>query len=67
MRNVVFNGNSFETFTDWQKVDKKTFNKICKLIEECKRTPYEGTGNPEALKHELSQPVQSKNNTKDNV
>ncbi len=54
MRNVVFNGDSFKVFTEWQRTDKKIFDKIYKLIEECRRTPYKGNGKPEALKHELS-------------
>jgi len=33
---------------------QKNINKIIKLIQEIQRTPFEGTGNPEALKYEKS-------------
>ncbi len=37
----------------WQQYDKKVLKKINSLIQEIKRTPYKGTGKPEALKYEL--------------
>ena len=33
--------------------DKKTFFKLADLIEEIRRTPFEGKGKPEPLKHGL--------------
>ncbi|MFT7426712.1 MAG: toxin YoeB, partial [Algoriphagus sp.] len=32
----------------------KVFKKINALIKECQRTPFEGIGKPEPLKHELA-------------
>lgn len=41
--------------THWQHPQfKKDLKRLNGLIEECTRTPYEGTGKPEALKHELT-------------
>ena len=37
----------------WQQTDKKKLKRINILIKEAVRTPFEGIGNPEALKHEL--------------
>jgi toxin YoeB len=37
----------------WFDTDKRTLGKILNLIKEVTRTPYEGSGNPEALKHHL--------------
>jgi toxin YoeB len=38
----------------WQKIDKKILKKINALIKEIQRTPFEGTGKPESLKHDLA-------------
>lgn len=37
----------------WQKTDKRKLTRINNLIKESLRTPFEGIGSPEALKHEL--------------
>ena len=54
MRDVIFKGNAFEDFNDWNKSDKSTYEKLVKLIEEAKRTPFHGTGKPEPLKHQFT-------------
>ena len=38
----------------WQEQDKKTLRKLNKLINEIERSPYDGIGKPEPLKHDLS-------------
>ncbi len=38
----------------WQNQDKKTLKRINKLINDVKRSPFEGIGKPEALKENLS-------------
>ncbi|TRX35512.1 Txe/YoeB family addiction module toxin [Flavobacterium sp. ZT3R18] len=38
-----------------QKINK-CFTKLKKLIKESARTPFEGTGKPEPLKHSLTGP-----------
>ena len=45
---------AFEEYLSWQKIDKKVFAWINKLIKEIKRTPFEGIGKPEPLKDNLS-------------
>ncbi len=37
----------------WQKTDRKKLNRINALIRESLRSPFEGIGNPEALRHDL--------------
>ncbi len=37
----------------WQITDKKKVKRINELIKQSMRTPFEGLGNPEPLKHEL--------------
>jgi toxin YoeB len=46
MRSRIWRGGS-STIAGWR-------SRIIKLIQEVQRTPYEGTGQPEQLKHELS-------------
>ena len=38
----------------WQGQDKKTLNRINKLIAETQRSPHEGIGKPEPLKANLA-------------
>ena len=50
---IKFAGDTFDEFFDWSKTDKKTFQRIPRLIEEYRRTPFEGIGEPEPLKGNL--------------
>lgn len=54
MPNLEFDINAFEDLEWWVSHDRKISLKIFKLIQEIQRTPYEGTGQPEALKYELA-------------
>lgn len=51
MKRITFEPDAFRDFTDWATDNKKTYNKICKLIESIYRTPFKGDGKPEPLKH----------------
>ena len=53
MRQVAFHAQAFEQYREWAARDRKLFERLTKLITEAGRTPFEGTGKPEALKHEL--------------
>lgn len=54
MRKVEFVGEAFDEFADWAKQDKKTYQRIVRLITECRRTPFDGIGKPKLLKANLS-------------
>ena len=54
MREFHFSALAFEQYNDWQLENKQVFNKLKKLLKESSRTPFEGSGNPEPLKHEYS-------------
>lgn len=54
MKNLEFDTNAFEDLAWWVEHDRKMALKIIKLIQEVQRTPYEGTGQPEQLKHDLA-------------
>ena len=51
---LVFLDQAWEDYLHWQKTDKRVLKKINELIKDISRHPFEGIGNPEALKHELS-------------
>ena len=45
--------HAWEEYLFWQQNDPKTLNRINELLKECTRTPFQGTGKPEALKGDL--------------
>ncbi|WP_320019481.1 Txe/YoeB family addiction module toxin [Labilibaculum manganireducens] len=47
----IFVDESWEDYLYWQKVDKKMVKKINDLLKDISRTPFDGKGKPEALKH----------------
>lgn len=51
---MEFDPNAFEDLAWWVKNDRKKALKIIKLIEEIQRDPFQGSGKPDKLKHELS-------------
>lgn len=53
-RNLEFDPAGFEDFAWWVENDRKKALKIIRLIKDIQRNPFEGTGQPEKLKHELS-------------
>ena len=54
MNALEFDPNAFEDLAWWIEHDRSKALKIVKLIREVERTPFEGTGQPEALKHDLA-------------
>lgn len=53
-RTIEWTMHAWEDYLYWQRQDRKTLKRINNLIKECQRTPFEGTGKPEALKANLS-------------
>ncbi len=43
--------HAWDDYLYWQKIDKKILKRINLLIENIKRQPFVGSGNPEPLKH----------------
>lgn len=52
--NLIFSSNAWDDYLYWQKTDKKILKRINQLIKDIKRSPYEGIGKPEPLKHGLA-------------
>ena len=53
MKKIIFHKDSFEDFTNWAIINKNIFKRIAELLKDILRTPFEGKGKPEALKHNL--------------
>jgi toxin YoeB len=51
---LIFSENAWDDYLFWQTTDKETLRRINTLIKEIQRSPYEGIGKPEPLKHKLS-------------
>jgi len=51
---ILFLENGWQDYLYWQQNDKAMLRKINALIKEIERTPLEGSGKPEPLKHNLS-------------
>lgn len=52
--NLIFSDNAWDDYLFWQKTDMKMVKRINALIKNVQRTPFEGIGKPEPLKHALS-------------
>jgi len=50
---VLWHEDAWKEFEYWLDKDLIKAKKVRKLIHEIQRTPYEGIGKPEALKHSL--------------
>ena len=51
---LLWEDRAWEDYLYWQTQDKKTLKRINALINEIKRTPFEGIGKPEPLRGMLS-------------
>lgn len=51
---IIFMNDAWEDYLHWQQADKAMLRKINGLIKEISRTPFQGTGKPEALRENLS-------------
>ena len=51
---LIFSEHAWDDYIYWQKADKKILKRINQLIRGIQRTPYEGIGKPEPLRHGLS-------------
>jgi len=51
---LLFSTRAWEDYLYWQETDRKTVKKINELIKDIARSPFQGLGKPEPLKHALS-------------
>ena len=53
-RQLAWTDEAWSDYVYWKSQDKKTLKRINKLIDDSKRSPFEGIGKPEPLKENLS-------------
>jgi toxin YoeB len=53
-RLLSWTAEAWDDYVYWQTQNKKTLKRINKLINDAKRSPFEGIGKPEPLKENLS-------------
>lgn len=51
---IVFSSQAWDDYLVWQRTDRKVLKRINDLIREIVRTPFEGVGKPEPLRHALA-------------
>lgn len=51
---LIFSDHAWNDYLHWQKTDKKILKRINILIKDVRRSPFQGIGKPEPLKHALS-------------
>ncbi|HRO11311.1 Txe/YoeB family addiction module toxin [Amaricoccus sp.] len=51
---LVFDPAGWDDYLHWQATDKTMLRKLNRLIEECLRHPFGGTGKPEPLRGDLA-------------
>jgi toxin YoeB len=51
---ICFRERAWADYIFWQQNDKKVLRRINALIKDIQRSPFEGLGKPEPLKHQLS-------------
>ena len=51
---LIFSQHAWNDYLYWQRTDKKVAKRINALIQDIQRSPFEGIGKPEPLKHGLS-------------
>ncbi|MDT8388860.1 MAG: Txe/YoeB family addiction module toxin [Thiogranum sp.] len=51
---LIFSEHAWNDYLYWQTTDKNILKRINLLIKDVRRSPCEGIGKPEPLKHSLS-------------
>ena len=52
--NLVFTSHAWEDYQYWCEADRNLLLRLNRLIKECLRIPFKGSGKPEPLKGELA-------------
>ena len=52
--NLVFSPQAWEDYQHWVQTDRKPVKRINELIKDAVRSPHEGIGKPEPLRHALA-------------
>ncbi|MBQ1761541.1 MAG: Txe/YoeB family addiction module toxin [Aquincola sp.] len=50
---IKFSDNGWDDYLYWQATDRQMLKRVNALIKNVQRSPFEGIGKPEPLKHQL--------------
>ena len=53
-RKLTFSDEAWEDYLHWLGIDRAMLRRVNQLIKDIRRSPYEGIGKPEPLKHQLA-------------
>lgn len=53
-RKLIFSDEAWEDYLYWQSADHSIVRRINELIKDIQRSPFEGIGKPEPLRHQLA-------------
>ena len=53
-RKLTFSDEAWDDYLYWQDTDRSMLRRVNQLIKDIRRSPYEGIGKPEPLKHQLA-------------
>ena len=53
MRELILRDQAISDMNDWLEENPKLMRRIMRIIDECRRTPFDGLGKPEPLKGNL--------------
>lgn len=67
MGELIFKSESFDELQDWLRNDRKSAERLVRILQECRRTPFEGIGKPEQLKGQLQGYWSRRINEKDRI
>mgnify|MGYP001007135194 FL=1 len=51
---ILFADKAWEDYLHWQATDRQVLKRINELIKDIQRSPHQGIGKPEPLRHALS-------------
>jgi toxin YoeB len=51
---LIFSEQAWEDYLFWQETDRRLLKRIHQLIRDIERSPFEGVGKPEPLRHALA-------------
>jgi toxin YoeB len=51
---IRFEETAWEDYLYWQSNSRQTLKRVNQLIKDIQRSPFDGIGKPEALRHQLS-------------
>ena len=67
MSKLIFTENGWDDYIYWQSQDRKTLDKINRLLKEVQRSPFKGEGRPKPLRKSVSNAWSRRINQKDRL